>query len=391
MIGRDGGPRPVDALVLGSGVNLIEVVRALAMAGVRSRVVPVPGEPAARSRHATVIATRDWADPEVGGEDEFVAWLVEYGRRQRDRLPILFTSDETLLLVSAHRDALAEAYRLVLPPHRLVLDCADKGRFADLARHLGLPVPPTVVVDARPGSPPPEVAALGLPLVLKPQRRDRGWHEGLAIRGKAVHVGSAAELVAAWPAISRLHQTILVQHAVPGREDRVESYHVYVDAAGRIAGEFTGRKIRTLPLEYGHTTALEINDAHDVRNLGRNLVDRLGLIGVAKFDFKRDADGRLYLLEVNPRCHLWYHPAARAGVNIPALVHADLTGLARPATATPPAPVTWCHPNDLAAARQDGITPWAWARWAVRCEAKAFWAWDDPVPLAAAGVKRLRR
>ena len=40
--------------------------------------------------------------------------------------------------------------------------------------------------------------------------------------------------------------------------------------------------------------------------------------------------GRLHLLEVNPRFNLWHHPAAVAGVNLPALVHADLTGAPRP-------------------------------------------------------------
>ena len=57
-----------------------------------------------------------------------------------------------------------------------------------------------------------------------------------------------------------------------------------------------------------------------LRELGRTLVQRLGLRGVAKFDFKRAADGRLFLLEVNPRFNLWHHPGALAGVNLPALV-----------------------------------------------------------------------
>jgi D-aspartate ligase len=385
------GRAATDALILGSGVNLIEVVRALALAGIRSQVVPVPGEPAARSRHATVVASRDWADPGVGGEEEFVAALVAYGRRQERPLPLLFTSDEALLLVSGFRDALGAAFRFVLPPHELVLDLADKGRFRELAERLDLPVPPTVVLAPEPGSAPPAVTELGLPLVIKPQRRDRGWHDGLGLRGKAVHVRTEAELAAVWPAVSSLRQTILVQRAIAGREDRIESYHVYVDERGQVAGEFTGRKIRTLPLQYGHTTALEITDIPDVRECGRDLVGRLGLVGVAKFDFKRDDDGRLYLLEVNPRCHLWHHPAARAGVNLPALMHADLIGGPRPVTADRAAHVTWCHPLDVVAARQDGMGLVAWARWASRCEAKAFWSWEDPLPLVAAVARRLRR
>jgi len=127
-----------------------------------------------------------------------------------------------------------------------------------------------------------------------------------------------------------LGQDVLAQELVPGPETRIESYHVYVDRSGTIAGEFTGRKIRTLPATCGHSTALEISDAADVRAEGRALAEKLDLRGVAKFDFKRGPDGRLHLLEINPRFNLWHHLGAAAGVNLPAMVYADLTGLPRP-------------------------------------------------------------
>jgi len=50
-----------------------------------------------------------------------------------------------------------------------------------------------------------------------------------------------------------------------------------------------------------------------VRRLGRELTERVGLRGFAKFDFKRDPDGRLWLLQVNPRFNLWHHVGADAG------------------------------------------------------------------------------
>jgi predicted ATP-grasp superfamily ATP-dependent carboligase len=58
---------------------------------------------------------------------------------------------------------------------------------------------------------------------------------------------------------------LLAQQLIPGADAQIESYRCYVDARGNVAGEFTGRKIRTYPAAYGHTTALEITDAPDVR------------------------------------------------------------------------------------------------------------------------------
>ena len=78
-----------------------------------------------------------------------------------------------------------------------------------------------------------------------------------------------------------------------------------------------------------------------MRQLGRDIVERLKLFGVAKLDFKRDGAGKLHLLEINPRFTLWHHAAAVAGLNIPALVYADLTGTPRPAATRAKTGVRW--------------------------------------------------
>jgi D-aspartate ligase len=149
-----------------------------------------------------------------------------------------------------------------------------------------------------------------------------------------------------------------------------------------VMGEFTGRKLRTAPRLYGFSTYVEITDDPEVRRLGRSVLERIGFSGVVKIDFKRDArDERLYLLEINPRFNLWHHPGALAGVNLPALVHADLTGAPRPAVRREPREVAWCQPlTDLRGAYETGMSPIAWLRWARRCKAVSGLALDDPLP-----------
>jgi predicted ATP-grasp superfamily ATP-dependent carboligase len=171
----------------------------------------------------------------------------------------------------------------------------------------------------------------------------------------------------------------------------MESYHVYIDEAGKLVAEFTGRKIRTRPAAFGDSTALEITAAPDVAKLGREVVERIGLRGVAKVDFKRGANGRLYLLEVNPRFTLWHHLGARAGVNVPALVYDTLVGRVRPPVERARAGVRWCKVwSDYPAARANGIPSLPWLRWALGCEAMSGIAWNDPLPLLRAAVWRWR-
>jgi len=148
-----------------------------------------------------------------------------------------------------------------------------------------------------------------------------------------------------------------------------------------IAGEFTGRRIRTFPLECGQSTAVEIVWLPDVAEAGREVVTRVGLRGVAKLDFTRDAAGRLHLLEINPRFNLWHYPGALAGVNLPAIVYADLTGSERPRAASAPGGVVWCDPlQDLRAAHAAGVVPLRWLRWLGGCAAVCGLARDDPLP-----------
>src|SRR5262249_17899866 len=89
--------------------------------------------------------------------------------------------------------------------------------------------------------------------------------------------------------------------------------------------DFTGRKVRTAPREYGSSTCVEITDDSGVRRVGRDVVARLRFNGVVKLDFKEDLrTSALFLLEASPRFNLWHHAGALAGVNRPLLVYKDL-------------------------------------------------------------------
>jgi D-aspartate ligase len=371
--GLDG---PV-ACVLGE----IDLVRALAMARIRSAVIVQDGNPARYSR--AVSDTISWLDP-AHEPDALVERLLAFAATCREPPVLYYDGDWDLLLVSRMRDRLLPAFRFVVAERELVEDLVDKARFQALSARLELPVPRAARLD--PGG---EVPDLRFPLLAKPLTREHATWRPLA-GAKAVHLETAADLAAFR---ARLHGVdVLVQEVVPGPESRIESYHVYIDAEGRVAGEFTGRKLRTYPAGYGYSTALTITNAEDVRSLGRELCERMGLRGVAKLDFKRDDTGRLHLFEVNPRFNLWHHPGALAGVNLPAIVYADLTGRPRPVNGTVRAGVTWCSlAHDLQAARLQGVSPLGWLRFMAASDAKSGFSWDDPMPLPRAALWRLGR
>jgi D-aspartate ligase len=372
MIGGSGPANRVPlAIVLGDS-NLL---KPLARARIPCALAIPPHAPLRFSRHARHVLT--WRDE--GSPDRQGAGLIGFAASQSVPPVLVFQSDAQLLWVSRHRDELRGVARFAIADRELVESLVDKTAFVALADRHRLPVPPSVMLSAVDDYAPPPDAAI--PGVLKPATRtiDEAWQR-LAGDRKVLTVASPLVLDALRPQLETYGRPLLLQREIAGPETRIESYHVYVDVAGNVVAEFTGRKIRTLPLEKGITTSVEVLPIRDVLEAGRQVVERIGLTGVAKLDFKRAPDGALFLLEINPRFSLWNNPGALAGFNIPAAVYADLVGLPRPRFAQGTYRARWFNLNDLAAARASGISLAGWLAWLVRDRPTSGLALDDPLP-----------
>lgn len=371
------------ACVLGE----IDLVRALALAGIPVAAVARRGQATLRSRATAVRIEKSAAWSSADLADNLAAWAAD-----RPRPPVIFyDNDADLLLLSTHRERLARHAHVLLPPHDLVLDLVDKARFTRLAIERSLPVPVATMHNPGDGI---EVD-VPLPAVVKPITRNTSSWTPLTAQ-KAIQVDTRDELRRALESMDAAGLAVVVQELVPGPETLIESYHVFA-YEGQIVGEFTGAKIRTFPTRHGYSTSLVTTDAPDVRTLGRDLLERVGFDhGVAKLDFKRrPSTGQLALLEVNPRFSLWHHLGAKAGVNLAAAVYARM--LDRPVAPFRPARagVRWCNlPSDLRAVRAGGGSVLRWLPWALGAEAKHALAWDDPAPFVVEvvdGLKAMRR
>lgn len=366
-------------------IGEIDLVRALGLAGISSIVVSPPGDFTRYSRHRRAAISRADAANEP---ERLVADLLDCAEGLADRPALYYNGDWDLLTVSRHREALSAGFRFVIPDRELVEDLVDKRRFQARADELGLPVPRAVELPA--GADLPQLD-LRFPLVVKPVTRKHSSWQPLA-RAKVRLVADAREFDGLREELATAEVDALVQEEIPGPETLIESYHAYVDDRGEIAASFTGRKIRTFPAAYGYSTALEVSEAPDVDAMGRDVLQRLGFTGIAKLDFKRHpVDGSLHLLEINPRYSLWHHLGAKAGLNIPALVYRDLTGLERGPVRKARVGTRWCSPwRDLQAIRSEGRSVLGWLPWMLSTEAKCAIAWDDPLPLPLAVAHRAR-
>ncbi len=369
------------AVVMGD----IDLLRPLGLAKIPCAVVADRGALPRYSRYAKYVI--EWTDP-WNEPEKSVEKLVDFATQQKTKPVLFYESDADLLLVSRYRQQLGEVFRFVVPDAELTEDLVDKLKFQRLAEQLSLPVPKTKVFSED-SSLSVNQTTLNFPVIVKPLTRKSAEWSPIAGLSKAVRIETEEELNKFRFLCSADGIEFLAQELIPGDESSIESYHVYVDQNGDIAGDFTGKKIRTYPKYFGQSCALTISDAPDVADLGRELVQKLNLRGLAKFDFKRAPDNKLYLLEVNPRFSLWHHLGAVAGVNLPLLVYCDLVGLPRPSFGVAKTGTNWCRLwQDVSSARVDGIPFLKWIIWALKCEAKPGVSLDDPLPLLGAAFWR---
>ncbi len=116
---------------------------------------------------------------------------------------------------------------------------------------------------------------------------------------------------------------MLVQEYVPGRREAVS----FVRAGKVFAGEFAQRTMRSLPADRWQLRVREsIALPADATVDARKLVEALDVDGYVEVEFRRDANRRAVLMEINPRLSASVEVAVRAGVDMPGLVLAWARG-----------------------------------------------------------------
>lgn len=313
--------------VLGGEQGALSAVRSLGRMGVRVAILAESGNsPALRSKYA---AERHRLNRFTTDEKGFVGFLMNYGRRQSKKPVIIPTADPDMILIDKHRDALSEYYLVAVPGENAVERFTYKRNFYEFAREHGLPIPETYYpADIE------ELRCIGrsipYPAILKPSD-PRSWNDDIhRIIGykKVCIVNCLAELMDTSEKIYRHSSDIILQEFIPGDDASHFDLHVYCNGDGNLLASFVGRKIRIQPPYAGTGCFVRSVSVPELRELGEDLLKRIGFRGLANIDFKKDSrTGKFVLLEINPRLSQWSILATECGVNMPFIAYSDLVGM----------------------------------------------------------------
>jgi len=307
-----------DALVLDAALRQsLVTVRSLGRRGLRVAA-------AETHDHAPAFASR-WCQrglvfPAKEGTDAYQG-ILEYWLERTGARVLVASNDATIALLRRHRARLEPRVSVALAPEPAMAIAISKEQTLAVARRLGLRVPREVVVRDG-GDVTAALKDIGLPAVIKPSE---SWlwdgREGARLGARlAVTPAEARHAVAA---VTRFGEAALVQQLLTGRREAVS----FLYAHGEVYARFAQWAKRTSP-PLGGNSVLRQSTAipADIGCHAESLVREINLEGYSEVEFRRDATGVPYLMEINPRLSASVEVAVRAGVDFPYLVYQWASG-----------------------------------------------------------------
>jgi predicted ATP-grasp superfamily ATP-dependent carboligase len=252
--------------------------------------------------------------------DAFVDALMALIDRYHPRM-VLPGHDGSIEAVRSRRAELERVTALPLATERALEVAVSKERTLSLARSLGIAVPrDRHVVDMEDAA--DAIADIGLPAVIKPFR---SWVNN---GGTGAHLTSepVTTVEGAHRALERVLSRgshALLQERLPGRRDAVSIFY----AQDRVWARFAQTSYREFPALGGVSVLCEsLPLLDDIVQPAEALVREIGLEGCSMVEFRRDAQGRPVLMEINPRIGGSVALAVRSGVNFPNMLYDWATG-----------------------------------------------------------------
>jgi predicted ATP-grasp superfamily ATP-dependent carboligase len=258
----------------------------------------------------------------------WTAFMKSLAQRMGGRPVLMCAADLFVTAVGRHADELAEHYRLSPSAKLQAALCTKEEQYA-LAEQYDFPRARTRYVQSR-----VELAAFAeearFPCMLKP-RSQREWlalPEGNPLRWKKVVIASTPkELLDHYALAESLRPEAVAQEMIQGPDENKYCYLAIYGSDGTRLGCSVIRELRTYPSGVGCGCVAEPVAEPEVERMCDRFFRQIGYVGPCEIEVKRDAaDGRIKLIEVNPRFSGTGDSSVYAGIEVGWLHYLDLIG-----------------------------------------------------------------
>lgn len=300
----------IPAIVLSSHTAGLGVIRALGVKGVP--IVSVYYDKNDMGYVSKYVRERVFAPHPEDHEEEFVGLLMDYVKQNGSGL-VVSADDATLSVLSRHKEKLEEHCIVACTGWEVAEKFIDKKYTYELAEQHGIPCPKTFMPKTV-GDLDACAATITYPCLVKPSKSHLYCRQ---FRRKLTRVENAGQVYAAFREATEAGMEVMLQEYIPGDDSNGANYNSYY-WDGRPLVEFTARKLRLYPMEFGVPSAVESGKIPEVVGSGRKILEALGYSGYSCTEFKKDPRDNTYkLLEVNGRHNRSTLLSVACGINFP--------------------------------------------------------------------------
>lgn len=279
----------VDVVIVGGSANALGILRSLAPY-VRCLVLASDAKsPVFKSRFGIKRLVKSTKSEHI--IDQLVQLSTCF-----DKPPVLFLSEEkTVEQVSLHRGKLAPYYSFSFVEHQLVIDLQSKVEFQEIAELYKSPIPKASVIQKQQDI--EAVTDLIFPCVFKPVYQDATYAKSFK---KAYKVNGLDEVSELYNKVKAVMPTMILQEWIHGKDSDIYFCLAYFDKNSQLVDAFTGRKLRSWPLNIGGTASCtNAPEVHqqltDITIKFAQSVGYQGLLGMEyKYDDQRNG---FYMIE----------------------------------------------------------------------------------------------
>lgn len=302
------------ALIIGLTVQGLSVARALSLRGVIVYAVDRKNisRPAAKSRFLKMFE-RQGVSPDLLPDT-----LLELREKIPQKKVVLFPcSDKTVRSVADNWEKLSNAYLLSWSGcTELTASFTFKSVVCDHAAKNGVDYPEARLIESMEDC--AGAKTMHFPLIVKPNSPPGSF--------KTLKLQDVSQL----EDVVRNHGDslpLLAQECIEGGDDRLQFCTFFMDN-GRSVADITGKKRRSFPEALGRGTILELYEDKEVRQKALAFLEGLPLCGPIAVEFKRDALGKLWLIEPTVgRTEYCVDLSIQGGLDLPFMEYCYALGL----------------------------------------------------------------
>jgi D-aspartate ligase len=268
---------------------------------------------------------------------EWRTFMLELSQRIGRKPVLIASADMFVTAIADHAAALDPHYILRAEALATQALLATKERQYEIAGANGLPIPKTSFIESINDVRKFADEAL-FPCLIKPVHF-REWARlplGHPLLNEKVAIAkSPAELEEKYISVKDVTPSVVLQEIIEGPDDAKLVYLSCYGRGGRRLASCVVRQLRADPIFFGSASVVEpINDPETEAMCAR-FFESIRYEGLCELELKRDSrDGRVKLIEANPRYSVTADAAPYAGVDLGWLHYLDLIG-------EPVQPVSW--------------------------------------------------